>query len=91
MIDLYMYRYYNDVAILHSNIVSFTIFFTECNYYGDIRLVDTSVQYGSNGTTEVTGVLEFCNYGTWNTVCKDSITQNDVAKFCTQYGYESKI
>ena len=65
-------------------------FFTECNSNGDIRLVDASVQYNGDGTTDVTGVVEFCNYGTWNTVCEDSITPYDATQLCIQYGYDSK-
>ena len=63
---------------------------TECNNFGDIRLVDTSVQNNDDGTTDVAGVLEFCNDGTWNTVCMDSITPNDANRLCNQYGFNSK-
>ena len=62
----------------------------ECNSY-DIRLVDTSVQYNSDGTADVTGVVEFCNDNTWNTVCEDGITPNDATQFCREYGYDSKL
>ena len=65
-------------------------FFTECNNYGDIRLVNTTKAYNSDGTTDVTGVVEFCNDGAWNTVCEDGITPYDATQFCRQYGYTSK-
>ena len=65
-------------------------FFTECNNYGDIRLVNTTKAYNSDGTTDVTGVVEFCNDGVWNTVCEDGITPNDATRFCQEYGYTSK-
>ena len=61
----------------------------ECREFGDLRLQQTTTTNYANGTTGVSGILQFCEYNTWRTVCENNYTDNDVQRFCKDFGYTS--
>ena len=46
---------------------------------GDVRLV--------GGSTSSAGILEICNNGRWNTVCRDSVDDREAALICRHIGF----
>ena len=61
----------------------------DCPGFGSVRLVQTNTSNYDNGTTGVSGVLQFCNNNEWNTVCDNNLTDFDTDRFCAQFGYNS--
>ena len=63
--------------------------FIECSSFGYLRLAQFTTEYYNNGTSGTTGILQFCNYGVWGTVCSESLRDEDITMFCNQLGYSS--
>ena len=81
-----MYNQENTLVLIN---IYLTIFI-ECLFYGDLRLVKFTTEYYNNGTSGTTGILQFCNYGVWGTVCSENLHDEDITVFCNLLGYSSK-
>ncbi len=65
-------------------------FCVECQIFGRVRLQQTTTTNFDNGTAAVSGIIQFCEYSTWRTVCENNYTDFEADLFCKQFGYTSK-
>ena len=72
-------------------VINYYCCYVECSNFGGVRLQQTNVTNFDNGTAAVSGILQFCDYNTWRTVCENNYTDVDYNQFCVSLGYNSEL
>ena len=63
----------------------------ECQSFGQVRLTERNTVYYDNGTSCITGNLDFCTSGRWQGICHNNLNDSDAYLFCRQFGYNSQF